>query len=97
MRRLQNPYSKFRYDGGFTPRYRVNPSDGRVADTYGVDLWAARESIKKQVDTIAPCLNIGNTWVVNHVYRTTQITNVDQPVVNDPTAPRWTFFKLFKL
>lgn len=96
MKKWENPYSRFRYENDGSMKFRVDPLNSGVT-VFGADQRAFRDNMKKQLDDINPCLNIGNTWVTNNVFTSTQINNVDQPVVNDKAAPRLTFFRLFKL
>lgn len=96
MKKLDNPYSKFRYDNNFNPKFRVDTaSSTRI---YGTELRAQKSNIWAQLSEVPPTwINNGATWVVNNVFRCNQINKVDQPVVDDKNASRWTFFKLFKL
>jgi len=92
---MKNPYSKYRLDSGYDPKFRVENNTSQV---YGVETRAFKDNIKDQLSDIPMTwINNGATWVVNHVYRCTQINKVDQPMVDDKNAPKMTFFKLFKL
>ena len=95
MSSWDNPYSKFRYDNNLTPKFRVEDLKTRM---YGVELRAFKDNYKAQMPDVPPTwVNNGATWVTNHIFRSTQINKVDQPVVDDKNAYKWSFFKLFKL
>lgn len=89
---IDNPYSKFRYSNNFSLKFKA---DAGSTNTYGSELRAFSSHIKAQVGD--PWVNNGATWVTDNVFRGNQITKVDQPVVNDPNAPKRVFFRLFKL
>jgi hypothetical protein len=92
---IDSSYSKFRYDNNFTPKFRVENNTFKM---YGIDVRPFKDQIKTQLsDMSSTWINIGATWVVSHIYRCTQITRVDEPVVYDKNASRSVFFKLFKL
>jgi len=92
---MNNPYSKFRYDNNFNPKFRV---EDRTTQMYGTDLRAFKDNIGSQMSEVPPTwINNGATWVLNNVFRANQVNKVDQPMVNDKNASKLTFFKLFKL
>ena len=93
---MNNPYSKFRYDNSFNAKFKVDGT--ATTDVYGTELRAFSSNIKGQLDDVpANWLNNGATYVVNNVFKCNQINKVDQPMVDNKNASRWTFFKLFKL
>jgi hypothetical protein len=92
---LDNPYSKYRFDNTFNPKFRV---ENNLTRLYGIEQRAFKDNIKDQMPEVpSTWVNNGATWVVNNVYKCTQINKVDQPVVNDKNASKQTYFKLFKL
>lgn len=92
---INNPYSKYRYDNTYSPKFRVEGSKTRL---YGIELRSYKDNIKAQISEVpSTWINNGATWVVNHVFKCNQINKVDQPMVNDENAPKRTFFRLFKL
>ncbi len=92
---IDNPYSKYKYNNTFDVKFRVNNGFTCV---YGADVRSAKDSIEIQMPTVPPTwVNNGATWIVNNVYKCTQITNVDRPVVDDKSAIKQIFFRLFKL
>ncbi len=92
---IDNPYSKFRFDNTYQPKFRVDNETTRV---YGVEQRAFADNIKAQMPEVPPTwVNNGATWVVNHVFKCNQVNKVDQPVVNDKNASKAVYFKLFKL
>jgi hypothetical protein len=98
MKKLDNPYSKYRYDNTYTPKFRVDTASENSTRMYGVELRSYKSNIKAQMPSVpATWIANGATWVVNNVFRCNQVNKVDQPMVNDKNAPRRTFFKLFKL
>ena len=96
MKKLDNPYSIYRYDNAFDPKFRVDTAS--QTRLYGIELRALSGNIKDQMASVpATWINNGTTWVVNNVFRCNQVNKVDQPMVDDKNASSWTFFKLFKL
>jgi hypothetical protein len=95
MKKPDNTYSKYRYDNSYTPKFKVEGSKTRM---YGVDIRSDRDNVRAQLPTVdSNWINNGATWVANHVFRCNQVNKVDQPVVNDKSAKKRIFFKLFKL
>lgn len=93
---IDNPYSKYRYSNNFNPKFRVDST--RSTRLYGVEMRALKYNIKAQMPEVPRTwINNGVTWVMNSVFRCNQVNKVDQPMVDDKNASRWTFFRLFKL
>lgn len=96
MKLPDNPYSKYRFDNSFTPKFRVDTaSDVKL---YGVEQRAFKSDIKSQIPTVGPTwLNNGATWVINNVFQCNQVNQVDQSVDYGKSPIKLMFFKLFKL
>jgi hypothetical protein len=91
-----NPYSKFRYDNSLDVKFRVNAD--KTTRVYGTELRSFSGHIKNQLPSVpSTWVNNGATWVSDYIFNGSQINKVDQPVVDDETASRWRFFRLFKL
>ncbi len=88
-----NPYSKYKYTNNGTVKYMVDPYNYKTT-MHGVELKAHKDKFKAQLEDMESHLNVGNTWVINNVYKCTQINNVDQPLNPQKGA---TFFRLFRL
>jgi hypothetical protein len=90
-----NPYSKYRYDNNFNPKFRVENSTTKM---FGIDQRSYKQNIKSQMPAVSPSwVNNGATWVLNNVFKFNQVNQVDQSVNYGKSPIKLMFFTLFKL